>query len=148
MPSTMDEKRRLRRAQLAAATSLASTHSVSVLAEALQSSVDILMSLLTLWTLRIAAQPADERHPWGHGKAELLSSALQMVLVVFVAATIVWQAALRLLHPMLIDVDWGLAAMGYSVVANVAVMLFVTRVARGTHSAALEGEAQHLGSDA
>src|SRR5438045_3904335 len=55
--------------------------SISVLAEGVQSSVDVLASGLILFTLRAAAAPADERHPYGHGKFENLASLAQMLLI-------------------------------------------------------------------
>jgi len=121
--------------------------SISVLAEGLQSTLDILMTGLTLWVLRISSAPPDEKHPYGYGKAELLSSAFQMILVVVTAMAIAWQAGMRLLHPQSINVDLGLAAMGYAVLSNTLVMKFVQREAKATNSAALRGEVEHLRSD-
>ncbi len=121
--------------------------SVAVLAEGLQSLLDVVLSLAVLATVRLAAAPPDPDHPWGHGKAELLLSALQMVLVVLTAAVIAWQAALRLHDPRPIQADWGLAAMGYAVVANLVVISILRRAAARTESAALTGEAQHLMGD-
>lgn len=149
------------RAQRAAAVSLVSTtivvavklvaawksHSISVLSEGLQSTVDILMSALAVMTVRYAARPADAGHPYGHGKAEVLSSAFQMVVILGSGAFILWAAYLRLLHPQPILWDWGAAAMGYTVVVNLAISAYLLRVAKGSPSAALESEALHLKSD-
>lgn len=121
--------------------------SIAVLAEALQSTLDVGLSLAALWTIKLADKPADEDHPYGHGKAELLLSAFQMVMVVLTAAVIAWQAALRLHEPRKIEVSWGLAAMIYSVVANSALIWYLKRQARATQSAALEGEAVHQRGD-
>lgn len=125
----------------------AATHSISVLSEALQSLVDIAMSAVTLWTVRIASLPADEDHPYGHGRAEVISSALQMLVVIGTAGVIAWQATLRLADPRPIDPDWGLAAMAFAAVANTLVSRYLVRTAKQYGSAALEGEAQHLNGD-
>lgn len=122
--------------------------SISVLAEGLQSLLDVAVSLLTVWTVGLAARPADEDHPYGHGKAELLGSALQMVLVVITSGVIAWQAALRLHAPREIDAGIGVFAMASSLIVNAVLILYLRRVARENDSAALAGEAQHLTGDA
>ncbi|MBS1724498.1 MAG: cation transporter [Armatimonadetes bacterium] len=121
--------------------------SIAVLAEGLQSTLDVAMSMAALWAIRVAAKPPDRDHPYGHGKAEVLLSAFQMVLVVLTAGVIAWQAALRLHDPQPIRPDFGVAAMGYSVVANSLVVLYLRRAARSTGSAALAGESAHLVGD-
>lgn len=121
--------------------------SVSVLAEGLQSLVDVAMSALALWAVRWGARPADEDHPWGHGKAEVLVSGFQMLVVIGTALVIAWQAALRLQNPPEIVVGWGLGAMVFSALSNTAVILYLKRTAKEHGSAALEGEAQHLQGD-
>lgn len=157
----MEQAARSRLIQRAATVSLASTvvvvaiklvaaalsSSISVLAEGLQSLLDVFMSLLVVWTVRIAASPPDEDHPYGHGKAELLTSAFQMILVLVTAGVIVWQATLRLLEPREIVAEYGIYAMGYALVANLCVILYLRRVVKKTASPALEGETEHLRAD-
>ena len=121
--------------------------SISVLAEGLQSLLDVFMSLLALWALRIAAVPPDREHPYGHGKAELLASAFQMILVIVTAGIIIWQAAIRLNEPRDIDIGWGLYALGYAALANTAVMLHLRRVLKKVNSPVLAGEIEHLRAD-
>lgn len=121
--------------------------SIAVLAEALQSTLDVAMSLAALWTIRLADKPADDDHPYGHGKAELILSAFQMVTVVLTAAVIAWQAALRLHDPRPITVSWGLAAMLYSLVANMVLIVYLKRQAQKCDSAALDSEAEHQRGD-
>ncbi len=123
------------------------SRSVSVLAEALQSLVDIVLSGLTLVSVRYAARPADDDHPWGHGKAELLSGALQMLVVIATAGVIAWQASLRLANPSAIEVSSGLIAMVIAVAMNVAVIARLRQVDREHASPALRGEIEHLRSD-
>lgn len=121
--------------------------SIAVLAEGLQSTLDVALSAAALWAVRVSAKPPDEDHPYGHGKAELLLSAGQMVLVVLTAGVIAWQAALRIHDPKPIQPDWGLAAMAFAVVANGSVVAYLRGKARETGSAALAGEAEHLRGD-
>lgn len=123
------------------------TGSISVLAEGIQSTVDILASLMIYASLRVAERPADRDHPYGHGKFESLTSAVQMLLILGSTTFILYQAYGRLLHPRMPDVDWGIAAMGLAVVVDLGISSYIHRVARQTESLALEAEAQHLRSD-
>jgi cation diffusion facilitator family transporter len=121
--------------------------SVSVLAEGLQSLLDVFMSILSVWAIRIAAAPPDEDHPYGHGKAEYLSSAFQMLIVLAASALIIFMAVQRLANPREIEVGWGIYAMGFAAVVNIAVITYLRRVNRTAKSAALEGETEHLRGD-
>lgn len=123
------------------------TGSVSVLAEGIQSTVDILASLMIYASLRVAGRPPDRGHPYGHGKFESLTSAVQMLLILGSTAFILFQATRRLLHPRMPDVDWGIAAMAVAIVVDLAVSSHLLRVSRQAQSVALEAEAQHLRSD-
>ncbi len=121
--------------------------SISVLAEAVQSIVDILMSALAVATIAYAARPPDEEHPYGHGKAEVLAGALQMLVILGSGIYILYEAYRRLLAPQPIAWDWGAAAMAYALAANLAVAVHLRRVAKRTESTALESEALHLKGD-
>lgn len=121
--------------------------SVSVLAEGLQSFIDILVAFGVLQTVRLAALPPDEEHPYGHGKAELLMSAVQMVLVLGTAAFIIYQAYRRLLAPQPIQADIGVAAMAFSAIVNTVVSWRLAKVADATGSTVLRSEMLHLRSD-
>ncbi|MDI9636862.1 cation diffusion facilitator family transporter [Kamptonema cortianum] len=121
--------------------------SISVLGEALQSLVDVAISILTVIMIGLAAKPADEDHPWGHGKAEVLFSGVQMLIVIGTACVIAWQAALRFANPPEILAPIGIAAMSIAAVTNLAVITYIKRVAGRTGSAALRGEAEHLRGD-
>ncbi len=121
--------------------------SVSVLAEGLQSLIDVLMSLAVVWTLRIAAAPPDEEHPFGHGKAELIASAFQMLVVLFTAAVVVWQSVHRFAEPHDIVPVYGIAALAYALVANFLVATYLRRTLKTAKSPLLQGEIEHIRSD-
>jgi len=123
------------------------TGSISVLAEGIQSTVDILASVMIYASVRVVERPPDRGHPYGHGKFESLTSSIQMLLILGSTAFILYQAYQRLLHPRMPDVDWGIGAMSIAVVVDLAVSSHLQRVARQTESLALEAEAQHLRSD-
>ena len=73
--------------------------SVGLMSDALESVVNVAAALFGVLMLRLAAQPADAGHPFGHGKAEYFSSALEGALIIVAAAAIFWTAVPRLLHP-------------------------------------------------
>jgi cation diffusion facilitator family transporter len=121
--------------------------SISVLAEGLQSTVDVVASLLIVLTIRAAAAPPDEEHPYGHGKFENLVSLAQMLLILGTAAYLLWAAWSRWQHPVMPRLDYGIAALAVAAVVNTLVSRHLYAVARETGSQALEAEATHLKSD-
>lgn len=121
--------------------------SISVLGEGVQSLLDIFMAALALYAVRVSAAPPDQDHPSGHGKAELLASAFQMLLAMASAGWIIWQAGLRLMHPVPIKPDWGLVTMIYAIGSNFIVIGILKRVISLTGSEMLASERSHLFSD-
>jgi cation diffusion facilitator family transporter len=121
--------------------------SLSVLAEGIQSLLDIVASALILISVRASAAPPDASHPYGHGKFENLSALAQMTLVLASVAGIWWAAWHRWHNPQPIVVDWGIGALLISVVVNLWVSARVEKVARETDSTALAAEAVHLRGD-
>jgi len=121
--------------------------SISVLAEGIQSTVDILASLMIYATVRVAERPPDRLHPYGHGKFESLTTAVQMLLILGGTGYILYEAARRLGNPRIPEVDWGIGAMALAMVVDLAVSSHLLRVAGKTGSLALEAEARHLRSD-
>ncbi len=121
--------------------------SLSVLAEGIQSLLDIFASAAILWTLHAANRPPDTAHPYGHGKFENIVSLGQMVLI-FASIIGIWAASWqRFNHPQMPHVDWGIAAIALSGMVNMAVSFQVARVAKKFGSVALAAEAVHLRGD-
>ncbi len=123
------------------------SHSLSVLAEGIQSLLDIFASTLILYAVRAAAAPPDRAHPWGHGKFENITALLQMTLMLGSVGGIWWASWARWMHPSMPHVDIGLIALAVSAGVNIAVGARVARVARDTRSMALHGEVVHLRGD-
>ena len=123
------------------------SNSLSVLGEGVQSLLDIVVSALVFFTVRAAAAPPDEAHPWGHGKFENLTSLFQMLLVLGSIGGIWWASWVRFQNPVMPQVDWGIAAIAVSIAVNLAMSRHISRVARATDSAALAAEAVHLRGD-
>jgi len=119
--------------------------SVAVLSDGIDSGQDLIAATITLISVRIGARPADEGHPYGHGRAETVAATLQSVLIggggVFIVAT----AAYRLLEPPdEVGYNIGLVAMLIAAAANVLLVQYTSRVARETNSPAIASEARHL----
>lgn len=124
------------------------TGSVSIVSEAAHSATDLCASVIAYASVRASGRPADKEHPFGHGKFENLSGAIEAVLIVAAAALIVHQAVNKLRGAAEVEsIHLGIWVMGVSVVTNVIVSRYLFRVARETDSIALEADAHHLSTD-
>ena len=122
--------------------------SVSIIAQAVDSLLDLFASLVTFFSLRFAAKPADREHPFGHGKAESISGVVQGGLIFAAAAFILYQAITRIVVGAAIQyVTAGIVVMAVCIVVNIVVSRHLLRVARKTDSAALEANARNLATD-
>lgn len=122
--------------------------SISIIAEAAHSGLDLLAALIAWASVRAADRPPDEKHPYGHGKLENISGTVEASLILFTAAWIAWEGVKRMLSPAeLKEPGLGLLVMLVSAGANVVVSRYLFRVARQTDSIALEADAHHLSVD-
>jgi cation diffusion facilitator family transporter len=122
--------------------------SVSILSEAIHSVSDLVAALIALFSVKKSGQPADSRHPFGHGKVENISGTLEAMLIFLAAAWIVFEAIRRLLHPEPLEtVGLGVAIMLISSGANIAVSRRLFKVGKETDSIALQADAWHLRTD-
>jgi len=127
----------------------AATGSIAILTEAVHSSIDLLASVVAFFSVRKAEEPPDPSHPYGHEKVENLTAALEGVLILVGAAVIIYESVHRLITPSGVDkLGVGIAVIGFSAVANLAVSTYLYRQAKVTGSPALEGDAAHLRTDA
>jgi cation diffusion facilitator family transporter len=122
--------------------------SVSVLCEAIHSGMDLLAALLAFLAVRKAHEPADEEHPYGHGKFENISGTVEALLIFVAAGWIIYEAVRKLSHPQHIsEAALGFGAMAFSAVLNILVSEVLFRVGRETDSVALQADAWHLRTD-
>jgi cation diffusion facilitator family transporter len=125
------------------------TGSVSILTEAIHSSIDLVASVVAWFSVRKADAPADEEHRYGHHKIENLTAAIEGILILVGSGVIVFEAIRRLVNQAPVEkLGFGIAVMAVSGVANLAVSTYLYRQARSTESPALEGDAAHLRTDA
>jgi cation diffusion facilitator family transporter len=122
--------------------------SVGVLSEAIHSFLDLVSAALSFFTVREAGKPADEDHPFGHGKIETLSSLFESILLAVAAILIVVEGIDRLQHPE--PLSHGGLAM-FAMLMSIAVSFWVYRhnshAARESDSSALHVNALHFLSD-
>lgn len=122
--------------------------SAAVLSEAIHSAIDLVASFVAWASIRIARQPADEDHPYGHEKFENIAGFFEAILIFVAAALIIYEAVKKLLHPTEVErLGWGIAVMGISMVVNLVVSAVLMRIAKREHSIALEADAMHLSVD-
>lgn len=122
--------------------------SVSVISEAIHSGVDLVAAAIALFAVRKASQPADQTHPYGHGKVENISGTIEALLIFVAAGWIIYEAIGRLVEPEPIErVGWGVLVMLVSTVLNIIVSQNLFNVAREGDSMALLADAWHLRTD-
>jgi cation diffusion facilitator family transporter len=124
------------------------TRSVSIISEAIHSSMDLIAAVIAFSAVKISGTPADARHPYGHGKIENVSGVIEAVLIFVAAGWIMVEAVKKLLHPEEPGVlGLGILVMAVSAVINFFVSRRLYKVARLTDSVALEADALHLKTD-
>ena len=125
------------------------TGSLAILADAAHSFLDLTASVFAYFGIRAADRPADEDHAWGHGKAENVSSLVQMFLLGATCVAIVIESARRLLFLSAVRVQWySFVVVVGAVLIDIVVSRYLGRVSRAHGgSAALEADAMHFTSD-
>lgn len=122
--------------------------SVSVISEAIHSGIDLLASLIALLAVRHSSKPADEDHPYGHGKFENVSGTIEALLIFIAAIWIIYEAIKKILNPHEVgETSWGIGVMLISAILNILISNKLFKVAKKTNSVALEADAWHLRTD-
>lgn len=108
-----------------------STHSVSILTDALESIVNVAAGFIGLYSLFIAAKPRDIDHPYGHGKAEFLSAAVEGTLIGSAGAIILYKAVQNLINPVELEkIDYGIILVAITAVVNFLLGYYCLRVGK------------------
>jgi cation diffusion facilitator family transporter len=125
------------------------TNSLGILAEAAHSLLDLLAAVMTFFAVRIADTPADEEHPFGHGKMENISALFETLLLLATSGWIVYEAVHRLMNPEThVEVSiWSFLVMGTSIVIDVTRSRMLMAAAKKHNSQALEADALHFSTD-
>jgi cation diffusion facilitator family transporter len=124
------------------------TGSVGLLSDALESFVNLAGALMALAMLSLAGTPADDRHAYGHGKAEYFSSAFEGFLILVAAFSIGYTAIDRWLHPRVLEeVGFGLLVSVVATLINLFAARELLKAGREFNSITLEADAKHLMTD-
>jgi len=122
--------------------------SISVFAQAADSLLDLFAGLVTFFAVRIATKPADEEHPFGHGKVEDMAGMVQGVLLFIAAGLIIYSSVQRIINKTPIELaEAGMVAMAVSMVASILLSRHLLKVSRATGSVVLEANARNITGD-
>lgn len=123
--------------------------SVSIISEAIHSSMDLMAAIIAFFSVRVSDNPPDSRHPYGHGKVENISGVIEALLIFVAAIWIIFEAVKKLLGEEIIleSIGIGSTVMLISAMVNTIVSRKLYKVARETNSVALEADALHLKTD-
>jgi cation diffusion facilitator family transporter len=124
------------------------TNSVAILTDALESIVNVIAGLIGVYSLYISAKPKDYDHPYGHGKAEFISAAVEGTLITVAGFVIIYEAVNNLLHPHIIQkLDYGIALVAITALINYFTGAFCIKTGTKNNSLALIASGKHLQTD-
>ena len=124
------------------------THSVAILTDALESIVNVTAGFIGLYSLYVSAKPRDSDHPYGHGKIEFISAAVEGTMIGVAGVIILYKAILQLLHPVGLEkIDQGIIVIAITALINYVTGFFCLRTGKKNNSAALMASGQHLLTD-
>lgn len=124
------------------------TRSVAILTDALESTVNVIAGLIGLYSLHIAAKPRDEDHPYGHGKIEFISAAVEGTMIAIAGILIIWSAVESLLHPRpLHKLDYGIGLIAITAVVNFIMGYTAEKYGKKNNSLVLIASGKHLQTD-
>ncbi|MCB0409002.1 MAG: cation transporter [Flavobacteriales bacterium] len=123
-------------------------NSYALIADAIESTTDIFSSLLVLFGLKYAKRPADENHPYGHGKIEPLITFLVVAFLVTSATIIAYESIINIITPHKVPKSWTLIVLGCIILWKEISYRIVMRKSIETNSSSLKADAWHHRSDA
>ena len=123
--------------------------SISIISEAIHSMSDCMASFITLFSVIKSSQPADNDHPFGHGKYEDMSGFIEGLLIVFASFYIVFEASRKIIlnTPIETQNNIGIIVMLIAVIVNIVVSSLLFKVARESNSISLYADGEHLRTD-
>jgi cation diffusion facilitator family transporter len=123
-------------------------NSYALIADAIESTTDIFSSLLVLFGLKYAKRPADENHPYGHGKIEPLITFLVVGFLITSATIIAYESIMNILTPHKTPKSWTLLVLGAIILWKEISYRVVLKKSIQTNSSSLKADAWHHRSDA
>ncbi len=124
------------------------TGSVAILTDALESIVNVIAGLIGVYSLYVSAKPKDYDHPYGHGKVEFISAAIEGTLITVAGFVIIYEAVNNLLHPHDIKkLDYGIILVLATAIINFIAGALCVKTGKKNNSLALVASGKHLQSD-
>lgn len=124
------------------------THSQAIFSDAVESIINVAAGLISIWAVNVSAKPADQDHPYGHGKVEYFSSAFEGGMIAVAAVLIGIQAIRTLLHGGEIhQLTQGMGLMVLATVLNLLLGVYLLSVAKKSRSITLRASGLHVLSD-
>lgn len=124
------------------------TQSVAILTDALESIVNVFAGLIGVYSLYVSAKPRDMDHPYGHGKAEFLSAAVEGTFISVAGLIIIYEGVNNLIHPHTVkQLDAGIILVAITALINYAAGFICIRTGRKNNSLALIASGKHLQTD-
>ena len=121
---------------------------MAILTDALESIVNVVAGLIGVYSLYVSAKPKDYDHPYGHGKAEFISSAIEGTLITVAGFIIIYEALNNLIHPHTIRrLDYGIILVAFTAIVNYAAGALCIKTGKKNNSLALVASGKHLQSD-
>jgi cation diffusion facilitator family transporter len=124
------------------------TGSVAILTDAFESIVNVVAGLIGVYSLYVSAKPRDQDHPYGHGKAEFISAAVEGSLIAVAGFIIIYEAINNLIHPHSIKkLDYGIVLVAVTGLLNYFAGSFCIKTGKNNNSLALISTGKHLQTD-
>jgi cation diffusion facilitator family transporter len=124
------------------------TGSLSVLAQATDSLLDLVSGIVTLIAIDVSDKQADEEHPYGHGKVDDIAGVSQGILIAIAGGLIIYSSIQRIISGTAMKLaEAGIAVMLVSIVASIILSRHLKKVARTSNSAAIEASANNISAD-
>ena len=123
--------------------------SLSIISEAIHSLSDLFASMLTFFSVIKSSKPADDDHPYGHGKYEDMAGFIEGILIIFASLFIIYEASKKIIFGINMDTEnfIGIIVMLIAVVLNIIVSSLLFKVAKETNSISLYADGEHLRTD-
>ncbi len=124
------------------------THSVAILTDTFESTINVLSGFIGWYSLYLASSPKDSNHPYGHGKVEFITATLEGILILVAGFLIMFEIVQKLKNPEAITaLDKGLVLVLITALLNMAMGIYAQKMGKQSHSLQLESTGKHLLSD-
>lgn len=124
------------------------TNSVAILTDALESTVNVVAALIGVYSLYVSAKPKDDDHPYGHGKVEFISAAIEGTLITVAGLVVIYKAVTNLNHLHTIQkLDFGIILVGATALINFVAGTICINTGKKNNSLVLIASGKHLRTD-